>query len=667
MQQGAGHVSPTVSRGMTPSTNGQPVMQRTPSAMGMGNMNNMGVMGGMNMAGISGGMNNMGMNMGGMGMGGINPNAMRNQAQMGGVSFMGGAGGGMMPPPTVPRQGSLHANSQGQITGNHFQGQMQARISTPVSSMSPQAQMSQSQNIGHHSPPPQQPGFPPTTPTNQGMHISLNGNDADSVTLKPAVSPGVMGGIPGVPGANAMNMGMGTSDMQLRQLQAMQERKAMAFAAMQQQPNLMGSGSSGALPAAMQAQRLQQQHPMQTPPRPGTAGSVPPTPAASMPNGMPPIAANVLPNTPARTGGATPVVQAAGGTGVAPAVNGAASSNQYSLPPLPASVQLNPAVTKVTPVPLAQSGALIPPLAVEEIENIKKWKAADLAYEANFRAMKERAKQELIRLGVPAGTVAVRPKWWERDPETEAMIAERRKKEKFAIEYPHGLATKEGSSKRRLKRREGLKIPGRLKPTDANRSEQLVPIRLEFDVEHYKYRDTFVWNLNGASFFILSASGCMSNLPEDPIVTPEAFAQSVVDDYGLPSSYHSVITKAIQEQLSDHKAHSALLAELETGVVSTESSGADGPLLRGQLEDEELQWWQSWRKRLRNKDGYVRTRSLLKSLPEPTSSRSRKRRKATEESPRIADRDAPMDVEMFEFDEDKMHEEMRILIKVSLQ
>lgn len=499
MQQGAGYVSPTASRGMTPGANGQPVMQRTQSAMGMGNMNNMGVMGGMNMAGMSGGMNNMSMNMAGMGMGGINPNAMRNQAQMGGASFMGGAGGGMMPPPTVPRQGSLHANSQGQIPGNHYQGQMQARISTPVSSMSPQAQMPQSQNIGYHSPPPQQPGFPPTTPTNQGMNISLNGNDADSVTLKPAVSSGVMGGIPG--GANAMNMGMGTSDMQLRQLQAMQERKAMAFAAMQQQPNLMGSGTSGALPAAMQAQRLQQQHPMQTPPRPGTAGSVPPTPAASMPSGMPPIAANALPNTPARTGGATPVVHAAGGTGVAPAVNGAASSNQYSLPPLPASVQLNPSVTKVTPVPLAQSGTLIPPLATEEIENIKKWKAVDLAYEANFRAMKERAKQELIRLGVPAGTVVVRPKWWERDPETEAMIAERRKKEKFALEYPY--ATREGSSKRRAKRREGLKIPGRLKPADANRAEQLVPIRLEIDVEHHKYRDTFVWNLNGASISYL--------------------------------------------------------------------------------------------------------------------------------------------------------------------
>jgi SWI/SNF-related matrix-associated actin-dependent regulator of chromatin subfamily B member 1 len=39
-----------------------------------------------------------------------------------------------------------------------------------------------------------------------------------------------------------------------------------------------------------------------------------------------------------------------------------------------------------------------------------------------------------------------------------------------------------------------------LKIEDTNRPEQLVPIRLEFDVEHHKMRDTFVWNLNGNVF-----------------------------------------------------------------------------------------------------------------------------------------------------------------------
>ena len=39
--------------------------------------------------------------------------------------------------------------------------------------------------------------------------------------------------------------------------------------------------------------------------------------------------------------------------------------------------------------------------------------------------------------------------------------------------------------------------PRRISDEDAQRPEQLVPIRLEFDVEHHKMRDTFVWNLNG--------------------------------------------------------------------------------------------------------------------------------------------------------------------------
>lgn len=44
------------------------------------------------------------------------------------------------------------------------------------------------------------------------------------------------------------------------------------------------------------------------------------------------------------------------------------------------------------------------------------------------------------------------------------------------------------------------KLPSEL----ANRPEQLVPVRLEFDVEHHKMRETFVWNLNGLSFFSFS-------------------------------------------------------------------------------------------------------------------------------------------------------------------
>ena len=48
----------------------------------------------------------------------------------------------------------------------------------------------------------------------------------------------------------------------------------------------------------------------------------------------------------------------------------------------------------------------------------------------------------------------------------------------------------------------------RIAGKDALVPEQLVPIRLEFDVEHHKMRDTFVWNLNGTSPRSLSLLFC---------------------------------------------------------------------------------------------------------------------------------------------------------------
>jgi hypothetical protein len=44
--------------------------------------------------------------------------------------------------------------------------------------------------------------------------------------------------------------------------------------------------------------------------------------------------------------------------------------------------------------------------------------------------------------------------------------------------------------------------PGKVDPEEAKREELLVPIRLEFDVEHHRMREAFVWNLNGTYLVI---------------------------------------------------------------------------------------------------------------------------------------------------------------------
>jgi hypothetical protein len=67
---------------------------------------------------------------------------------------------------------------------------------------------------------------------------------------------------------------------------------------------------------------------------------------------------------------------------------------------------------------------------------------------------------------------------------------------------PRGLGAVVGivqsSRGRKGVRREGVRVPRRLDKEIAERREVLVPVRLEFDVEHQRMRDTFVWNLNGA-------------------------------------------------------------------------------------------------------------------------------------------------------------------------
>ncbi|KAF8062306.1 hypothetical protein FPV67DRAFT_266178 [Lyophyllum atratum] len=195
-----------------------------------------------------------------------------------------------------------------------------------------------------------------------------------------------------------------------------------------------------------------------------------------------------------------------------------------------------------------------------------------------------------------------------------------------------------------------MRGPRKLDAEDVSRPEQLVPIRLEFDVEHHKMRDTFVWNLN------------------DPVVTPENFAQTVVEDYNLAANYHAVITKSIQDQLSDFKAHSGLYdvdnAEPSSPVFTTTTIDP-GPK-RGRLEGDEERWWAGWRERVETGE---RGRSR----------KGKKRRKIVKEEDGVDGDvedaaegdvepgwDKPMLLEEMEINEATMHEEMRILIRLDI-
>lgn len=73
----------------------------------------------------------------------------------------------------------------------------------------------------------------------------------------------------------------------------------------------------------------------------------------------------------------------------------------------------------------------------------------------------------------------------------------------------------------------------------------------------------------------------------DPIVTPEVFAQLIIDAYGLPSSYHMTIAKSIEEQLSDHKLHSATLGDISNDMDIGEPVNSAGTLVCGMLDSED--------------------------------------------------------------------------------
>ena len=82
------------------------------------------------------------------------------------------------------------------------------------------------------------------------------------------------------------------------------------------------------------------------------------------------------------------------------------------------------------------------------------------------------------------------------------------------------------------------------------------------------------------------------------------------------------------------------------------------------MDDEDAEWWEAWRKRLRTKRGALRSARR--------DGGRRKKRAIVKDEPiesdtgiSILDTSLPADVDDIELDESKMVEDMRILIKVS--
>ncbi|KAJ2914946.1 hypothetical protein MD484_g5439, partial [Candolleomyces efflorescens] len=642
-------------------------------------------------------------------------------------------GSGASPPVTPGAQSQVQTIIP---PGSPYRGAKRKLGSDGTGAESPQLASAQSSMNGGGA------GIVGMTPQQQQQAMMMQRQRMATSSPRPGSSMGMVGNMGlnamnmnvGVGGAGGMDpsmmMGVGTGGMTQQQMFGLQQQQQQQHQAQQQ----MQQGTPQQQQAMLMQQQQQQQQQrarqgsMPPPSSAGVPGSVTPTRQGSLPppttivpmkmamssgGGMGGVVSGGMP-VPAPPGsaggpvsGGSPLVstgsmqaqlpqqlpQQPQGVGQLP-VNPQQPQQALpavipSLPPLPAHVSLNPAITKVTPVPLVDSLKLIPELKEEEIGKVKAWMEVDKEYEKKvvlpMRARMTDEMREVFGSGPTSGSLTFDTKggaqlksvgrggstgkgdgpfWWEKNfqggntnkwrvwAHNHSMRRGTQPIERFDVRYPPRMrpvgeagagamvgVVSSGRGKKGV-RREGLRVPRQLKPEFSDRPEQLVPIRLEFDVEHQRMRDTFVWNLS------------------DPLVTPDAFAQSVVEDYTLPATYHSYIVKSIQDQLSDYKAHSWAFEGAEGGLIDlthngteggnttdgeyaisrpvnkekrVEVDGNDAVIFRGRLGEEDVVWWDAWKERVRAMETLASGKKGRKALV-----KLRKQRKLEKEKIRAA-------------------------------
>ncbi|ANB11180.1 Snf5p [Sugiyamaella lignohabitans] len=92
--------------------------------------------------------------------------------------------------------------------------------------------------------------------------------------------------------------------------------------------------------------------------------------------------------------------------------------------------------------------------------------------------------------------------------------------------------------------------------------ELLAPIRLDIDLDKYRLRDTFTWNLN------------------EKLISVDLFAQNLAEDYNIPLSYAPLIANNINEVLNDFHPHAFVEAaedqdQASSGLHSSSATGEE--------------------------------------------------------------------------------------------
>ena len=95
-----------------------------------------------------------------------------------------------------------------------------------------------------------------------------------------------------------------------------------------------------------------------------------------------------------------------------------------------------------------------------------------------------------------------------------------------------------------------MQSPSEMLEHQARRPTSLVPVRVEFETETHRIRDSFVWNLN------------------EELIEPEHFARIFCQDLDLPENpWAETVANQIRAQLEEHEGVAAMDLGLEAAAL----------------------------------------------------------------------------------------------------
>ncbi|KAM0755771.1 SNF5-domain-containing protein [Meredithblackwellia eburnea MCA 4105] len=285
--------------------------------------------------------------------------------------------------------------------------------------------------------------------------------------------------------------------------------------------------------------------------------------------GVPPGGAGAVPPHPQMLAAAA--ARGVGGPGPGPAAalhHPQGGQMPQSSPILAAPIDGGPAfkvplIQMFTRTSMLEPGAEFPKIDKDDAVRVKKWMARDIEYEKELIGSKRSRKSEFQEIAEDV----IRSQDWLGGVDVNSRGA------RFKPRWEQDRLKERDKGKRGNHRKE-VKLTKQALRAIAKVPEVLVPIRLEYEHEAYKLRDTFTWNLR------------------ESIVTPEVFASHLCEDLRLP---FNPFYKEIVSQIKRHIEDASLAEEYEAYL---------GDRLDG-VREENRQWFEELKyKRKLDEEGF---------------------------------------------------------------